>query len=124
VPQRPTAKEKGAARSNGTINIEALGPMRSGDTLATTAVFATAAGQFQIVHRLNPNTSSVSATRYGDHTWVVTTGDAISTDASVVPGDIAQLIQVGKGGKTTNVGLYHLPFELTVTCATCVAPLP
>ena len=106
--------------SNGVINIEALAQMHIGDAKLTTAVLGTAIGQFQLVNRLDAGTSSVSVTRYDDHTWIVTTSDPSSIGA----GDVAQLIQVGKGGKTSNAGLYHLPFEMTVTCPTCVAPAP
>jgi len=101
--------------SNGGINIQALAQMAIGDTKLTTAVFGTQFGQFQLVNSMNPATSAVSATRSDAHTWIVNTTDPGA-------GDIAQLIQIGKGNKTVNAGYYHLPFQITVTCPTCVAP--
>jgi hypothetical protein len=104
-----------AFSSNGGINIQALAQMAIGDTKLTTAVFGTQFGQFQLVNSLNPSTSAVSATRSDAHTWIVsTTGPGA--------GDIAQLIQPGKGNRSMNAGYYHLPFQITVTCQTCVAP--
>jgi hypothetical protein len=103
--------------SNGSVNFEALAQMRNGESKLTTAVFATALGQFQLVNRLNPQTSAVSVTRADDHTWEVTTSDPYQLGA----GDIAQFIQTSKANKTANAGLYHMPFAVTVTCPTCVS---
>ena len=101
--------------SNGSINIQALAQMTPGDTKLTTAVYATQVGEFQFVHSINPATSAVSVTRYDAQTWIVNTTDAGA-------GDVAQLIQPARGNRTTNAGLYHLPFQITVTCPTCLAP--
>lgn len=106
---------RAAFSSNGTINIQALAQMSIGDTKLTTAVYATQFGEFQFVQSLNPATSAVSATRYDAQTWIVNTSDPGA-------GDVAQLIQPGRGNKTVNAGLYHLPFQITVTCLNCVAP--
>ena len=104
-----------AFSSNGGINIQALAQMAIGDTKLTTAVFGTQFGQFQLVNSMNPATSAVSARRSDAHTWIVNTSDPGA-------GDIAQLIQLGKGNKSVNAGYYHLSFQITVTCPTCVAP--
>jgi hypothetical protein len=92
--------------STGAVDIQALGQMHVGDFKLTGAAFGNEGGTY------------VTATRLDAHTWTITTDDPHSLGA----GDVAVLVQTVKN-KTSKTGTYHLPFQLTVTCPTCVAPL-
>jgi hypothetical protein len=102
--------------STGSVDIEALAQMHIGDSKLTGAAFSTSIGQFHFL--ANEGGTYVTATRLDAHTWTITTDDPYSLGA----GDVAVLVQTVKN-RTSKTGTYHLPFQLTVTCPTCVAPL-
>jgi len=101
--------------STGSLDIEALAQMHVGDSKLTGAAFTTSIGQFHFL--ANEGGSYVTATRLDAHTWTITTDDPYQLGA----GDVAVLVQTVKrqSYKTT----YHMPFQVTVSCPTCVAPL-
>lgn len=101
--------------SSGTLDVQALSQMHVGDSKLTGAVFTTSIGQLHF--RAADGGTDVTVTRLDAHTWTVTTDDLYSLGA----GDVAVLIQITKN-KASKTGTYHLPFEVTVTCPTCVAP--
>jgi hypothetical protein len=100
--------------SPGSVDIQALAQMHIGEAKLTGAAFGTSIGQFHFL--ANEGGTYVTATRNDAHTWTVTTDDPYSLGA----GDVAVLAQTVK--KQTFKSFYHLPFQLTVTCPTCVAP--
>ena len=102
--------------STGWVDIQALAQMHIGDFKLTGAAFGTSIGQFHFLG--NEGGTYVTATRHDAHTWTITTDDPYSLGA----GDVAVLVQTVKN-KTSKTGTYHLPFQLTITCPTCVAPL-
>jgi hypothetical protein len=106
----------GSFSSNGSVDVEALIQMHIGDRKLTGAAFATSIGQFHFL--ANEGGTNVTAVRLDAHTWTITTDDPYLLGA----GDIAVLVQTVKN-KTQKTGTYHLPFQLAVTCPTCVAPL-
>ena len=108
----PTA----AFASTGWVDIQALAQMHIGEFKLTGAAFGTSIGQFHFL--ANEGGTYVMATRHDAHTWTITTDNPYSLGA----GDVAVLIQAVKN-RTSKTGTYHLPFQLTVTCPTCVAPL-
>lgn len=101
--------------TTGTLDIEALAQMHVGDSKLTGAAFTTSIGQFHFL--ADEGGSYVTATRLDAHTWTVTTDDPYQLGA----GDVAVLGQTVK--KQTYRTTYHLPFEVTVTCPTCLAPM-
>ena len=102
--------------STGSADIEALAQMRVGESKLTGAAFTTSIGQFHFL--VSEGGSFVTATRLDDHTWAVTTDDPYQLGA----GDVAVLAQT-VNNKAHKTGTYHMAFELTITCPTCVAPL-
>ena len=101
--------------SSGTLDIQALAQMHVGDSQLTGAVFTTSIGQFHF--RAVDGGTDVTATRLDAHTWTVTTDDSYALGA----GDVAVLVETVKN-KPSQIGTYHMPFEVTVTCPTCAAP--
>jgi hypothetical protein len=102
--------------STGTVDIQALAQMHVGDSKLTGAAFTTSIGQFHFL--VNEGGSYVTATRLDPHTWTITTDDPYQIGA----GDVAVLVQTVKN-KSYKTGTYHMPFQLTVTCPTCIAPM-
>jgi hypothetical protein len=102
--------------STGWVDIQALAQMHIGDSKLTGAAFGTSIGQFHFL--ANEGGTFVTATRHDAHTWTITTDDPYSLGA----GDAAVLVQTVKN-KTSKSGTYHLPFQLTVTCPSCVPPM-
>jgi hypothetical protein len=102
--------------STGWVDIQALAQMHNGDSKLTGAAFGTSIGQFHFL--ANEGGTYVTATRHDAHTWTITTDDPYSLGA----GDVAVLVQTVKN-KTSKSGTYHLPFQLTVTCPSCVPPM-
>jgi hypothetical protein len=102
--------------STGTVDIQALAQMHVGDSKLTGAAFTNSIGQF--IFLANEGGSYVTATRLDAHTWTITTDDPYQLGA----GDVAVLIQTVKN-KSYKTGTYHMPFQLTVTCPSCIAPM-
>ena len=96
--------------------IQGLAQMHIGDVKLTGAAFGTSIGQLHFL--ANEGGTYVTATRLDAQTWTITTDDPYSLGA----GDVAVLVQIVKN-KTVRTGTYHLPFQMIVTCPTCVAPL-
>jgi hypothetical protein len=102
--------------TTGTAVIQGLSQMHIGDVKLTGAAFGTSIGQLHFL--ANDGGTYVTATRLDAQTWTITTDDPYSLGA----GDVAVLVQIVKN-KTVRTGTYHLPFQMIVTCPTCVAPL-
>jgi len=102
--------------TTGTAVIQGLAQMHIGDVKLTGAAFGTSIGQLHFL--ANEGGTYVTATRLDAQTWTITTDDPYSLGA----GDVAVLVQIVKN-KTVRTGTYHLPFQMIVTCPTCVAPL-
>lgn len=102
--------------STGTLDIEALAQMHIGDSKLTGAAFTMSIGQLHFL--ANEGGSYVTATRLDAHTWTVTTDDPYQLGS----GDVAVLVQVVRN-KPFRAGTYHMPFQVTVTCPTCIAPM-
>ena len=101
--------------STGSMDIEALAQMHVGESKLTGAAFTTSVGQFHFL--ANEGGTYVTAMRLDAHTWTITTDDPFQLGA----GDVAILVQTIK--KQSYKTAYHMPFQVTVTCPTCVAPL-
>jgi hypothetical protein len=134
---QPTANPPaGALSDNAFMNIRNIGAMRVGDTKITRASFNTAVGYFRWLGGPNPSTGVTTDPSYGSQavvvyresatTWRVHTPvpaesgyfDGIPVAVDYTAGDLSVLLKELKG-KLTPVGLYHMPFGLTVTCAAC-----
>ena len=102
--------------STGGFTIQALAQMHVGDSKLTGAAFGTSIGQFHFL--ANEGGSYVTATRLDAQTWTITTDDPYQLGA----GDVAVLHQTVKN-KSYRTGTYHMPFQLTVTCPNCIAPM-
>ncbi len=134
-PSAPT----GSLVDNAFVNIRNIGAMVVGSTKITRASFNTAVGHFRWLGGPNPGTGAttpdesygslaVVVTRTSPTTWDVHTpvpAESGYVDGSpavnYTAGDLSVLLKEAKG-KLTPVGLYHMPFGLTVTCTACPAP--
>jgi hypothetical protein len=123
---QPAGAPSGLLVDNANLGINFIGAMRNGETIPMNADFATDLGDFQ--WGPTPNDPShdygsqrLLVTRYNDHTWYASTEESVFGTT----GDLAVLVQTVKvKGQNTRVvaGYYHLPFAVTITCQTCVAP--
>ena len=117
------------------MNIRNIGAMVVGTTKITRASFNTAVGYFRWLGGPNPGTGATTDPSYGSQAVVVTRTSTTTWDVRApVPaelywagspdpvnytaGDLNVLLKWAKG-KLTPVGLYHMPFGLTVTCTAC-----
>jgi len=106
--------------SPGWLVVGALLQMGIGDHKTTNAAFDGSLGRWDLwadEGGFANGSTDVTATRLDAHTWTVTTDDPFLQGA----GDIARH-GVPLTKKTNAIALYHLPFQATVTCPTCVAP--
>ena len=128
---QPTANPpSGSLVDNTFVNIRNVGAMVVGSTKITRASFNTAVGYFRWLNGPNPSTGATTDPSYGSQavvvtrtnstTWTVRTPEPGTWDGYPV-GDVSVLLKEAKG-KLTPVGLYHMPFGLTVTCASCPVP--
>ena len=126
----------GYLEDNAFMNIRNIGAMPLYSTKITHASFNTAVGYFRWLGAPNPSTGATTNLSYGSqavvvyrasqNTWQVHTPvpaesgylDGSPTALDYTAGDLSVLLKEAKG-KLTPVGLYHLPFGLTVTCTAC-----
>jgi hypothetical protein len=98
------------------MNIRDILTLPNGTAKTTIAIFGTAFGSL----KLTP--SWVDTSTYATEVFVSRTGTewTVTADPGVPPGpgDVAALTKV-KSNKEQLVGLYHVPFQITVTCPTC-----
>ena len=127
---QPTANPpSGTLVDNAFVNIRNIGAMVVDSTKITRASFNTAVGYFRWLNGPNPSTGATTDPSYGSQavvvtrisntTWKVRTPEAGALPVDGYPvGDLSVLLKEAKG-KLTAVGLYHMPFGLTVMCDTC-----
>lgn len=120
----------GVMYDNAFVNIRAIAAMGIGEIRTTKASFNTAIGYFRWLGSPVPAGGSVSGgpfdsqavvvERTGTQTWEVYT--PVPPDTMIAPGytagDLNVLLKTVKN-TLTPIGNYHMPFGLTVTCATC-----
>ena len=126
----------GIMYDNAFVNIRAIADMADGETRTTKASFNTSVGYFRWLGSPFPEAGSVSGGPYGSQAVVVKRLQRLNPQTSppvwevytpvpseVMPdytaGDLSVLLKSGRKGELTPVGLYHMPFGLTVTCNTC-----
>jgi hypothetical protein len=95
------------------MNIRNILALPSGAAMETIAVFRPSIGVLRFDPAADDGATLVYVSRL-DQTWTVTADPANAAPA----GDVAVMHQTRKG-KTVNVGLYRLPFEITVDCPSC-----
>jgi hypothetical protein len=119
---------------NAFVNIRDIAAMAPGETKITRASFNTSVGYFRWLDGPPPihpqqappsdsyGSMAVEVTRSFDNpqTWVVTTPvPAVPYAGGDYAGDLSILLRDGRKNTLTAIGLYHLPFGLTVTCPNC-----
>lgn len=121
----------GIMYDNAFFVIRAIADMADGETRTTKASFNTSVGYFRWLGSPFPEAGSVSGGPYDSQAVVVKRTNAqtwevytpVPEDTDVAPGftagDLSVLLKSGRKGELTSVGLYHMPFGLTVTCTTC-----
>ncbi len=130
LPQYSASPPEGSLSDNAFMNIRNIGAMPVGSEKITRASFNTAVGYFRWLSGPNPTTGATTDPSYGSQavvvtrtnptTWMVRTPEPGTWDGYPV-GDLSVLLKEAKG-KLTPVGLYHMPFGLTVTCDACPEP--
>ncbi len=134
VGQPTTNPPSGSLVDNAFMNIRNIGAMAVSSTKITRASFNTAVGYFRWLGAPNPVTGATTDLSYGSQavvvyrenrtTWHVETPVPFvskvwdATENTYTAGDLNVLLKEAKG-KLTPVGLYHMPFGLTVTCPLC-----
>lgn len=120
----------GVMYDNAFVNIRDIAAMGIGEVRTTKASFNTAVGNFRWLGSPVPVSGSFAGVTYGSQalvvertsqqTWEVYTPVPSDTAiaAGYTAGDLNALTKTVKN-TTTSVGNYHMPFGLTVTCATC-----
>ena len=128
----------GSLVDNAFVNIRNIAAMGVGTTKITRASFNTAIGYFRWLGSPNPATGLTTDPWYGSQAVVVNRISATAWEIHTpVPaesgyldgtpiqdytaGDLVVLLKDLKG-TVAPVGLYHMPFGLTVTCPACTAP--
>jgi len=100
------------------MNIHNILSMPVGTGKNALASFKTSVGELKLM----PITKWIDPTTYATQVFVSRTGNVwtVTADPGTPPGpgDVAALTTT-KGYKESLVGLYHTPFEITVTCPTC-----
>lgn len=100
------------------MNIRAILAMSPGTATSAIAVFQTALGEL----KLTPNTTWIDTSTYATQVFVSRNGNiwTITADPGVPPGpgDVAALTQTKRNTEQL-VGLYHMPFQITIDCTTC-----
>ena len=100
------------------MNIQNILTLPPGQATNAIAIFGTAVGQLKLL----PNSRWIDTSTYASTVFVSRIGNTwtVTADPGVPPGpgDVAALTQT-KGFKESLVGLYHTPFQITVTCPTC-----
>lgn len=99
------------------MNINNILAMPTGTAKNAGAVFTTAVGSFKFTR-----TWVVDTTTYATKVFVSRSGNVwtVTADLGVPPepGDVAGLTQTKKNTEQL-VGLYHMPFQATITCQDC-----
>ena len=98
------------------MNIRNILTLPPGTANNTIALFRTALGELKLTdHWVDTSTyaTEVFVSRTGNQ-WTVTADPGTPG----VPGDVAALTTMKKNTETL-VGLYHTPFQATITCPTC-----
>jgi len=117
TPIAPPGAPAGSLQEHGLfMNIRNVLTMPTGTAKSTLAIFGTELGSF----RFDP--AWVDSSSYATQVFVSRSGSqwTVTSDAGTPPGpgDVAGLTKP-KGNTTLLVGLYHLPFQITVSCPTC-----
>jgi len=118
APITPPGAPSGSLRErNIFMNIHGILTIPPGTARNARTDINTAVGTF----KHNPNW--VDTTAYATEVLVSRTGNVwtVTADPNPIPGapgDVAGLVKT-KGFTETLVGLYHMPFQITVTCPTC-----
>ena len=117
TPITPSTAPSGSiTQSDIFINIRDILTLLPGTAKNTIAIFSTAFGQL----KLTPNWMDTST--YATEVLVSRTGNqwTVTADPGTPPGpgDVAA-ITTTKGKGESLVGLYHTPFQITITCPTC-----
>lgn len=120
----------GIMYDNAFVNIRAIAAMGIGEIRTTKASINTAIGHFRWLGSPVPAGGSVSGGPFGSQAVVVERTSAqtwevytpVPPDTTIAPGytagDLNVLLKTVKN-TLTPIGNYHMPFGLTVTCATC-----
>jgi hypothetical protein len=109
----PTAPTASLQQRDIFMNIRNILTLPPGNAKNTIAIFRTALGQLKLTPQwvdTSTYATEVSVSRSGN-VWTVTADPG----APPGPGDVAALTTIKRNTETL-VGLYHTPFQLTITC--------
>ncbi|MCX6551365.1 MAG: hypothetical protein NTY02_10245 [Acidobacteria bacterium] len=113
---QPTANPPtGTLIDSSFMNIAEVGNVAVGATELRTAYFSTAIGTFEENPGRYDHSQLVVVTRTSPTTWTVSTDWLASEPGS---GDLSIFYRAYRNTSVA-VGLYHLPFELSVSCPAC-----
>jgi hypothetical protein len=123
----------GTMSDNAFVNIRDIAAMMPGETKITRASFNSAVGYFRWLSGPAPtHGSSLLGQSYGSQavevtrsydappTWTVSTPSTpVWYPGDYYAGDLAVLLKDAPKNTLASLGLYHMPFGLTVTCENC-----
>jgi hypothetical protein len=100
------------------MNIREILTMPPGTAKNAIAIFSTSLGEL----KLPSNPRWIDTSQYASLVYVSRTGNlwTVTADPGTPPGpgDVAAITKT-EGNTETLVGLYHTPFQISVSCATC-----
>jgi len=117
APIAPPSAPTGTLQQNDMfMNIHTILNMPTGTAKNTVANFSSDVGMFRYTPTwVDPTYATLVFVSRSGNVWTVT---ADPNPVPGAPGDVAGLVKT-KGNTETLVGLYHMPFQITVTCPTC-----